>query len=1138
MKLRRLEIQTLPGIQPGFAVDGLTEGAHIVVAPNAGGKSSLLRALRYLVAGAQPGDPPALALVAELDDGGTRRMVRRTGGSVVWEENGRASEPPPLPAADQLHCCWFAMEDLLAADARDEVFLAEIRRVLGGGYDLDAVRSAPAFEIRPRHGRTQATALQNARRKLREVGADYEALRREESDLPSLRKELGEARSLAVKTQPIVQALELLEAVEKLRAANKALEVFPAGLNLLRGDERERLAEIGEKQTELENEKAGLQAELDAAERALTEANLADGGPPGEELAARKQDIADALRIGDRIVEARGRRDDARIREQRARAELGGMDNPPRLSPDAVSQAETLAGKLQKITLRRDGLAAKINNDSEASTSSSSLTSAAEALRGWLAARNPAASAMTPALWLLAAAAVAGLAASLLAGAWMPAIPAAVVLLLAGWMLLRSRSDAAEVFRSRFRETGVAEPAAWEESAVSRRLNEIEAQRTAQAEAEHRAREAASLRRELEQVEKQLQALETEKETMAREFGFDPALTAAGLDRFIRLVSTMEEEGAKHQRAQAEITNLEQTASQHLGKVWEFLAAWKIAAGVEDDARTLEEKLNLLAGRADAAKAAIGKHDTARRGVERCDRELAQLREAANKLYKEVNVPAGDIRELERRCELFNEWKSKINSVREEKIREAQRRAPLENHPELLAFAEAGDRERLEAEKAEAERAAERAEELKDRIREIEIRADTTGADKRLEEAAAAERAAAEAVGDGLEQALFCDAAAFLLDGVRAEYRASHEPELLRDARALFARFTHHEFVLDVDAARGLFARDVRQDAVREITELSSGTRMQLLLAVRLAWTHRVERGRAVLPLFLDEALTTSDETRFAQVARALQDLVENENRQVFYLSARRHEAALWEHATGHAPQVIDLAAIRFGARRDDGSIPRFDLPPAATIPAPGGDPPERYAAKIGASGADPSGDAGMIHLFHLLRDDLVLLHGLMENWRVTTCGQLETLLASEAGDKAIPDAGARQRLPGRCVVARIWTRVWREGRGRSVDRIALETSGAVSNAFIDRVTELADLLGGDAEKIIAALRDNAVPRFRAASAEQLEEWFHEKGFLDPAPTLDADGRERRTLTEAAKHTTPEEVRQVVRWLEAAAEGS
>jgi hypothetical protein len=354
---------------------------------------------------------------------------------------------------------------------------------------------------------------------------------------------------------------------------------------------------------------------------------------------------------------------------------------------------------------------------------------------------------------------------------------------------------------------------------------------------------------------------------------------------------------------------------------------------------------------------------------------------------------------------------------------------------------------------------------------------------------------------------------------------------VLRDARERFRRFTHNAWDLELDDERGFVARDQVSGERRDLAALSSGTRMQLLLGVRLAWTRRIEQGRKALPLFLDEALTTADEHRFDAVARSLASLAADEDRQVFYLSARRHEIALWERATGERPHHFDLAAVRFGGE----AAPAADLtlPEPELLPEPGNRSAVEYAAALGVPAVDPRQPPGRVHLFHLLRDDLPLLHRLMAQWRVDRLGLLETLLASTAAPTAMPDTAARHTLQGRCAAARAWIAAWRQGRGRPVDRTVLEQSDAVSDTFVDRVAALAEEVNGDAEALARSLREGRVKGFRSSKTEKLEDWLAEQGYIDPAEPLSVEDRERQALMEAAAESSAEEIRKVTTWLEA-----
>ena len=433
----------------------------------------------------------------------------------------------------------------------------------------------------------------------------------------------------------------------------------------------------------------------------------------------------------------------------------------------------------------------------------------------------------------------------------------------------------------------------------------------------------------------------------------------------------------------------------------------------------------------------------------------------------------------------------------------------------------------------EADQAAE-LESLQTHRTEIKTTLNSAGQDRALEQALNQEMQAQAALEDKRDEAFLNEATNLLIDDVQQAFQAEHEPEVLRRARGLFREVTSHAFDFDLGDNDQFIARDLMQEASRTLAELSSGTRMQLLLALRLAWMQTQEQGASPLPLFLDEALTTSDEDRFKVMAQSLERLGEAEGRQIFYLSARRHEPALWRQATGNEPAVIDLAEIRFGA---GDAVPQdYEVETTPPVPAPNGQTPEAYAALLRVPQYDPRTPASGVHLFHLLRDDLSLLHQLMETWRINSLGQLENLLQSSAAQGAVADAGHRQRLLHRCAAARRWTDLWRQGRGKPVDRPALEQSGAVTNVFIDEATDLAAQLAGNGQALIDALRTRRLPGFRQNKIDELEQWLIDQGHIDPRAPLSPADRRRLTLQQTSPEsaTQAQDINQLIDWLEAA----
>lgn len=100
-----------------------------------------------------------------------------------------------------------------------------------------------------------------------------------------------------------------------------------------------------------------------------------------------------------------------------------------------------------------------------------------------------------------------------------------------------------------------------------------------------------------------------------------------------------------------------------------------------------------------------------------------------------------------------------------------------------------------------------------------------------------------------------------LADFLARRERDRERPAVFKRAQKLFVDITHGHFRLDIDESDppAFRAVDTRQQRGLALDELSSGTRLQLLLAVKLAFIERQEQGPK-LPLILDETLANSDE--------------------------------------------------------------------------------------------------------------------------------------------------------------------------------------------------------------------------------------------------------------------------------------
>ena len=168
-----------------------------------------------------------------------------------------------------------------------------------------------------------------------------------------------------------------------------------------------------------------------------------------------------------------------------------------------------------------------------------------------------------------------------------------------------------------------------------------------------------------------------------------------------------------------------------------------------------------------------------------------------------------------------------------------------------------------------------------------------------------------------------------------------------------------------------------------------------------------------------------------------------------------------------------------------------------------------------------------------------------MDTWRIATVGQLEGLLKSDAADDAAGGIERLRQLQQRARAVLIWVELWRQGRGQSVDRAALEQCTAISEVFIDRVADLAERLHGDGRELVAALRAGTVSRFHSSKTGEIEQWLADEGYIDDQERLTVNDRRRMTLQRVAPatETAVRDVNRVidclesaVNWLEAATE--
>jgi len=591
-----------------------------------------------------------------------------------------------------------------------------------------------------------------------------------------------------------------------------------------------------------------------------------------------------------------------------------------------------------------------------------------------------------------------------------------------------------------------------------------------------------------------------------------------------------------HEQEQLLRSNRQRRDRQHA-------AVEKITAELADIDRGIDELHAMLAtafttfGEAEAGTASeafrrvqslqkrTASYDQATQAIADCEkraRDLAStmqrsrttLEEISKRLGLETGTDAEARARNEQRLRRLAETAKAFTAAGEERVKAATRyegtRQELERCDGYAAALREWSPEQLLQAKTTAALEAESIETLQRTITEIEFEVDRTRRQHDLEQAIVRQEAAKAKLLHLRDAVVRQHTGDLLVEWLRSEsdHNAS---EVLRQARALFSEITAGRYELKVSylGERPHFeAIDTRDPhAPRTLAMLSSATRIQLLIAVRLAFLEVQEAGSTRLPLVLDEVLGNSDDQRAEVVVDSILKAIAapSRRRQLFYLTGQADEVAKWQSrqramAAGAAPIPLRWNYQVIGSERlPAGQAAAItELLPAVAIPAPvPGMSYEAYGRELGIPAFNPAAPANTAHLWYVLSQPEELYQALQR--RISTVGQLERLL-TDGGAIACARLGISERecfateVQQAIAIIRCLCDTWRDYHGTPITPDLLDASPIAATTYYSNVVELAQECRGDATRFLTRLPD--IPRIRRTSIDNLITYLQERECL------------------------------------------
>ncbi len=1143
MNLNRLSINRLPGISQPFEIEVAGSGFHVVFGPNGIGKSSICRAVEALY-WEDRGPSERTSVNGEFESDGEAWWGEREGARVRWQRGGEDSVSPNLPPSHNHRCFFLHLRDLIdpSRDGTREI-ASEIRRQMSGGFDLDEIASNLFTGVGARHGRRDRIEFNKASSDVQKAEGKQAALQRDADRLESLQARFERAEASARRLVHVERALGLAERLQDHAIIAAEIAALPEALGKLTGKEVEEIEGLHEQVRKFTERARTLEAKLSDAKNAQTDSGLS--APLDEAELAAWRARADELSRVELELEAARTEHNACRKELRAALSAIGDGNVDEVALDLsdhgrlfefLGASEGHKGRTGSIE-ERLRLLARVERHGNGQRDLDKLRGATGSLRSWL--REPAPETLRDRIrlrrpWILSAIAiaVAGAGLAVFVDPWFALLVAAAAGIALPVLVLGNRSASSGERTARqaaFRKFGVEEPDAWDIPSVESRLHSLETETASIEAASYRARdrdvERQNLENELAGMSEERTSLDARRQELTDSLKLDVPMFDAELVDLARALDQLRSARGKDESAAGKVDRLNDRHAKLLTDLADILDRHGEARPT--DAATAMARLNRLVGRNTRFVKAISDEQQAAGQHE----EVSGDREAAlgriRQIYAEAALDDGDLTGLTELVESLPHYrglKSKKTSL-DGQI--ALDRAELAKNGE----ADLGHRDRPSLERLHGELSEEaaKADGLGQQIAEIAADVKQARGGTSVQHLIAVREDAREKLFDRRDEALFAEAGRFLIDGVEEEFEQTQLPRVFERARNHFSEFTHHNYELRLSKeakSPRLFAVELSSGEGRELDELSDGTRAQLLLAARITFAEEVEHGQ-VLPLFLDEALDQSDPARFEAIVRGLGRVAQDQGRQIFYLTAdpldvdRIQDALAKEGCTVAA--AIDLGLIRTQAVSVSGP-PTLRVGPRPTVPSPAGLSAEEYGAALGVPVFRPEHGYAWQHFFYVLSDDLDLLHDCLLKG-IVRAGQWKTVsgtaLAEKLGSRSIPalEIGFRLDLLG------VFCELWKQGRGRPVDRDALENSGALSERFLDDVVAIAKELDGDPETLLTMLETNKDPRlkgFRRSSADSLERFLRDNGYLDDRPILNEDEVRLRALATPAANELPE----------------
>lgn len=1133
MKIRKLHIYKMPGFPRGLKEFArMANNVNVIAGPNGSGKSSTARVIQKLIW--WKGKTTGYQVEAEIDVQEEQNKIEIESQSYTRTNRQKKTHDDfsHISPAEFSNQYMLALHDLVKDN--DDNLANIIAREVNGGVDLRLASDKLGYKSnQPNAGHTHYKEYDNANNLFHELEKEQAGIIKEEENISELEEEKKQSEKASKLKDLFEKALRHLQSKEYFDSINIRMKQFPLSLSKMKEGDLKSLDNQERQIREIDMSLMESANIVEANREKISKLRIPhDEEMPEEHFYELEERIDNLKDLNQRIIAC-----EKEIRQQQLIKDNAGkcfnaddtekefsclrnlkleqirnLDEFVRIANDAAGSHRNLLGIKEQLEKERAGIESKITGNFP----TDDLIKGIDILSDWLKGKQPT-SDNSRFLWLLPLWGIISVLSGFYGG--LTGIVIVVVLSLCAIPVLsisqkrmnHIRNIELDIRVADYQKLNLPLPQTWESEAIATKIQELLEETRLLIYKTHLENKIDLVSSDIEKSQIKCDEINSKYREYKHSIGSLPE----SLDRltdnynsfYVFLVNALKWQEAVDglEKTEMEKQTLTDHFHQQLGEINRLLLSMNYPP--MDTPEQVSSGLQKILKEKEIRKDALNEIAAQNTNNILREKEKVNCKEVLREIYDRLEIKDEQKNEVIRLNDQFADYREVCEQLNQEQGNLNANLKLLQEHSLFEEYKDAFSTMSLDELQTKIKEYTIQAEKQKELFQALaDIRAKVKEKKNRydIEVALGKKEEALSRLDNLLKVTVKSATGGMIISNLHDEISLNNENVIFKQANKILGAITKGRYSLTLREGiqPEFMARDNVLNQVQPLTEISTGTRVQLLLAIRLAYIESQENA-VKLPLLADELLANSDDERSEAIIKSLIEI--SRNRQLFYFTAQADEVEKWKYYMRDYPG-LDLEIIPLGNKfvEYDKNAPAIQpVTLLQEICPPEGFNHQNYKGQIGVAPFDLlEQSTPEIHLWYLIEDiDLLytcLRHGFYQ-W-----GQLTSFLEN-TGKMPGLDEDALRNLKHKILIFERLKELCSYGHSRKINRDILVESGAVSDLFLDKMSELLMSNNYNPADFLESLDAGVIKGFRMNKKEELRQYLLDNKYISAASPYHED---------------------------------